>query len=127
VGNRNPKKQRAKRKHKALVPYYFDDYGTKVFLRPRQTAWYMMYVKSPSLDNDKFNKKFRRRFRMSYDMLHNLLEKVQGDETFKRWHPKARDCFGTRASPIELLLLGALRYLGRGLTFNDLEEYTAIN
>jgi hypothetical protein len=36
--------------------------------------------------------------------------------------------YGTRVLPIELLVLGALRYLGRrGLTFDDLEEYTAIN
>ena len=28
-------------------------------------------------------------------------------------------------SPLELLLLGSLRYLGRGFTFDDCEEYTA--
>jgi DDE superfamily endonuclease len=127
--SRNDKviKQRAKRRHKALLPYYFDEDGTKVTLRPRQTCWYLMYVTSPALDNDKFRKKFRRRFRMSYELFQSLLERVQVDDTFKRWHPKSRDAFGGRCSPIELLLLGALRYLGRGLTFDDLEEYTAIN
>ena len=30
-------------------------------------------------------------------------------------------------SPVELLLLGTLRYLGRGWTFDDLEEQTAIS
>ena len=115
------------RKHKALVPYYFDDNGKKVLLRPRQTSWYMMYVKSPSLDSDKFNKKFRRRFRMSYHEFQILLEMVKNDALFTRWHQHKRDAYGTRASPIELLLLGALRYLGRGLTFDDLEECTAIH
>ena len=31
------------------------------------------------------------------------------------------------SSPLELLILGAFRYLGRGLTFDDLEESTAIS
>jgi hypothetical protein len=30
-------------------------------------------------------------------------------------------------SPVELLVLGSLRYLGRGWTFNDCEESTAID
>lgn len=34
---------------------------------------------------------------------------------------------GKKCSPIELLLLGSLRYLGRGWTFGDLEENTAIS
>ena len=122
------KKQRGRRKHKALLPYYFDDNGRKVILRPRQTYWYMMYVKSPALDNDKFNLKFRRRFRMSHQQFLILLEKVKTADTFfGRWKSNAKDAYGTRASPIELLLLSALRYLGRGLTFDDLEEYTAIS
>jgi DDE superfamily endonuclease len=120
-------KQRAPRRYKSLAPYYFDDNGIKICIRPRHTAWYMMYVKNPALDSDKFNKKFRRRFRMSHQQFVRLLARVQGHESFKRWLPSARDAFGARSSPIELLLLGALRYLGRGLTFDDLEEYTAIN
>jgi hypothetical protein len=86
VIRRKKQKGRARRKHKALVPYYFDDDGTKVQLRPRQTSWYHMYVKSPALDNDKFNKKFRRRFRMSHAQFQVLLEKIREDETFRRWH-----------------------------------------
>jgi hypothetical protein len=120
-------KKPANRKHKHLRPYYFDDNGKKIILRPRQTLWYMMYVKNPAVDNDKFNKKFRRRFRMSHEQFKRLVERVVGDDSFMRWHPNAKDCFGTKASPIELLVLGALRYLGRGLTFDDLEEYTGIH
>jgi hypothetical protein len=116
---------RAKRKYKALLPYYFDDNGTKVTMCPRQTCWYLMYIKNPALDSNKFKKKFRRRFRMSHDQFERLMGRVRVDETFKRWHPSARNAY--RTSPIELLVLGALRYLGRGLTFDDLEEYTAIN
>jgi hypothetical protein len=31
-----------------------------------------------------------------------------------------------KVSPVELLVLGSLRYLGRGWTFDDCEESTAI-
>ena len=34
---------------------------------------------------------------------------------------------GKAASPIELMILGALRYLGRGWTFDDNEEATAVS
>jgi hypothetical protein len=46
------------------------------------------------------------------------------DDMFMRWRDR-NDNSGkkkTRVSPIELLLLGSLRYLGRGWTFDDLEE-----
>jgi DDE superfamily endonuclease len=120
-------KKRAKRRAKSLTPYYFDDNGQKIYLRPRETYWYMMYVKSPALDEDKFHLKFRKRFRMPYEEYKKLLKMVVAHDIFHRWRPNNRDCFGTMCSPIELLVLGALRYLGRGLTFDDLEEYTAIH
>ncbi len=37
------------------------------------------------------------------------------------------DAVGQKATPIELLVLGALRYLGRGWTFDDIEECTAVS
>jgi hypothetical protein len=49
------------------------------------------------------------------------------EEAFARWHTGKADFFGVRASPLELLLLGTLRYLGRGLTFDDIEEGTLIS
>lgn len=114
------------RKHKTLRPYYFDDAGNTIFLEPEQTVWYLMYVKGPPLDDNKFLAKFRRRFRLPYSEFLVLLDKVKSAAIyFKRWMSK--DAAGKKSSPIELLLLGALRYLGRGLTFDDLEEYTAIN
>jgi NTP pyrophosphatase (non-canonical NTP hydrolase) len=135
VGNRKENKmgvvrsakKRAKRRTKVLAPYYFDDEGRKVYLRPKQTYWYMMYVKSPPLADEKFNVKFRRRFRMPFGEYQRLLDKVKASVLFRRWTNASVNYFGNRVSPIELLLLGALRYLGRGLTFDDLEEYTAIH
>ena len=46
---------------------------------------------------------------------------------FKQWSDDSFDCVGNKSSPIELLLLGTLRYLGRGWTLDDLEEQTTIS
>ena len=122
-----PKKARSRRRHKSLKPFWIDDDGKIVHLHPQQTYWYLIYVKFAvqNLACPKFKKKFRRRFRMPYEEYDKLLTRVQSDSLFSRW--KGADCTGQKASPLELLLLGALRYLGRGLTFDDLEEYTAIS
>ena len=45
---------------------------------------------------------------------------------FERWNEED-GCRPKKASPVELLVLGALRYLGRGWTFDDLEESTAVS
>ncbi|CAB9527088.1 Plant transposon protein [Seminavis robusta] len=120
------KSKRSPRKCKSIKPYYFDNEGTKVILQPKQTVWYYMYVASPTIDCAKWHKKFRRRFRLPYSEFLNLFDKVEShDKYFRRW--KSKDAVGKESSPLELLLLGALRYLGRGLTFDDVEEYTAIN
>eukprot|EP00957_Ditylum_brightwellii_P018812 1413755-Ditylum_brightwellii.AAC.1 len=42
----------------------------------------------------------------------------------KKW--RGEDATWKSSSSIELLVLGLLHYLGRGLTFDNLEEYTAI-
>ena len=64
---------------------------------------------------------------MPYKEFLLLLDRVRADELFHRWTRQDLLCARLLSSPVELLLLGALRYLGRGLTFDDLEEYTAIS
>lgn len=54
-----------------------------------------------------------------------MVEDCKEDDLFKHWHGKSAN--KKRCSPIELLVLGALRYLGRGWTFDDLEESTAVS
>lgn len=49
------------------------------------------------------------------------------DGYFRCWQPGKTTANGTPCPPIELLVLTALRYLGRGWTFDDLEESTAIS
>lgn len=68
----SPKVKR-RRSAKSLRPYYFDDNGEPVYLQPRKTVWYYMYVKGPAIDNPLFHSKFRRRFRLPFDEYKILL------------------------------------------------------
>ena len=120
-----PKKKQRSRSAKSLRPYYFNETGQMVFLKPTQTFWYLSYVSKPPTEDERWQAKFRRRFRLPHSEFIEMLDRLAGNEKFKRWYRK--DAVGNPSSPIELLLLGAFRYLGRGLTFDDLEEYTAIN
>lgn len=79
-------------------------------------------------------KTFRSRFRLTYESFLALLNMVVGSRSglFKRWvinsRPTMTGATSKRtSSPIELLLLGSLRYLGRGWTFCDLAESTYIH
>eukprot|EP00957_Ditylum_brightwellii_P081661 6212153-Ditylum_brightwellii.AAC.1 len=58
---------------------------------------------------------------------HELLDEVfkEDDMLSNTW--KHSDCIRKESSPLELLVLGSMWYLGRGLTFNNIEEYTAIS
>jgi hypothetical protein len=85
-----------------------------------------MYVDNELIFSDvKMKEKFRRRFRLPYGNYLDLVDQCKSNEMFDRWCGKKKN--NKRSSPIELLLLGALRYLGRGWTFDDIEEATAIS
>jgi hypothetical protein len=70
-------------------------------------------------------KKFRRHFRLPYYKYLELLQKVKANTIFES-HMGTSGKNQTKAKPIELLVLGSLRYLGRGWTFDNLEENTGI-
>ena len=92
-------------------------------LSPEKTFWFMYYIKSPERGDNQFESKFRSRFRLPYDTFIELYEIVKKDIFFIRWN-----CYNNGNNPrLGLLLLGVLRYLGRGWTFDDLEEATAIS
>ena len=117
-------KKRKKRSVKSLRPYYYDEKGQLQYLEPRKTVWYLAYALGEP-ECPKLRQKFRRRFRMPYNEFTLLLQRVKQAHEFQRWQRK--DATGKDSSPIELLLLGSLRYLGRGIMFDDLEELTAIS
>jgi hypothetical protein len=118
-------KPRSRRAMKSRYMRTRNDAGDIVPLLPKDTVWYRLYVTTPDLDNPKFHQKFRRRFRLPHDSFCELVTWVREDDLFARW--QSFDAVGKESSPLELLVLGALRYLGRGWTFDDLEESTSIS
>jgi len=64
--------------------------------------------------------KFRKRFCLPREQFMELVQLAWNEQ----WFPSAekKDCTGQMGHPLELMLLGALWYLGRGFAFDDLEE-----
>lgn len=103
---------------------YREEGGELEHLTPKDTVWYKLYVLHPMPEDEDWSKNFRSRFRLPYHCYVELLHEASQKKWFPRW---ARMVDRKRSSPLELLILGALRYLGRGWTFDDLEESTAIS
>ena len=113
-----------KRSVKSIPILYKNVDGTEKRIEPKETFWYLKYIANPIL-HEKDKILFRRRFRLPPSSYLELLREVKSCNLFRRWISK--DCVNKNSSPIELLLLGSLRYLGRGWTFDDLEEQTGIS
>ena len=64
---------------------------------------------------------------MTFNLFGLLLEDLVESPIFFRWKTGRSDCTNHPSTPltISLLLLGTLRYLGRGFTFDNIEETTA--
>jgi hypothetical protein len=86
-----------------------------------------MYVESPDLENPRFHKLFRRRFCLPYKCFQELVQIVEICPLFDRWREGKVDAVRRPATPLPLLLLCVLRYIGRGWTFDDLSENTGIS
>ena len=124
-------RSRPSRSKKATM-FVRDENGNVVQMTPTLSPWYQAYIQNPQPDNNKWLRKFRLRFRVPYAsffQLVSMLKEPQYAEYFGRWtggtpHQEAAHF---NSAPIELFLLGALRYLGRGWTFDDLEESTGVD
>ena len=104
--------------------------GALIPMTPMEMPWFAEYCSDRDREcSSRFEKKFRRRFRMPYSEFWKLVDiiKNEGNGYFDRWMGCENDFSEEQTSPIELLLLGTLRYLGRGWTFDDIEEATAIS
>ena len=64
---------------------------------------------------------------MSFCQFEDMLKVIEEPPLFSKWKTGPSDCFGCPCTPVSLLLLGSLRCLGRGFTFDDIEEATAIS
>lgn len=100
--------------------------GDRVRRLPSEMPWYEEYILHPRPGVKQWEKMFRNRFRMSYASFLKHCEEVKNHPLFFQWSD-AVDCTGKHSTPIELLLLGILRYLGRGWTIDDVEEQTSIS
>ena len=119
-----PKRKRTCRQH--YLEYIGVDGQIKI-LTPTDTFWYIYYVLNGNNLTGRSLVKFRSRFRMPYDQFISLLSDLENHILFNRWKTGRTDRTGRAVSPLPLLLLGALRYLGRAWTFDDIEEATAID
>ncbi len=103
--------------------------GVVVPMTWADSSWYIYYVHPDNLEQNSkkksFSKKFRLRFRMPFESYLDFVKEAKDNELFKRW--TGFDACGKKSSPIELLILGSLRYLGRGWAFDDIEEATSIS
>ena len=116
---------------------FFNDPTTGVRrpVTPKLSLWWLLYLQDPQPQCKNWSKSFRQRFRLPYNEFCKLLAMMRdssNDTYFQRWMTGEREggCHSVRQkrkiSPMELLLLGSLRYLGRGWTFDDLAESTFV-
>jgi hypothetical protein len=92
----------------------------------RNSPWYRAYVLSDQYGRGRRKiKKFRSRFRMPLHCVRNLITRVRDENWFPRYENV--NALGQIGVPLDLLILGSLRYLGRGWTFDCLEEVTGIS
>ena len=128
VAGNNNKPPRAKRSCQKLVNVsMFDKDGNVVPLDPKYSTWYITYCSHPRLSCKHFHTLFRRRFRLPYKEYLQLVQEARESGIFAIWDTGRKSAVGTLSSPLELMVLGALRYLGRGWTFDDLQEATGID
>ena len=93
-------------------------------MTPKDTVWFKLYIEPPILGTV-MRKLFRNRFRLYHQSFLDLLDEIQQHKLFERWNNP--DSVGLPPSSVALLLLRALRYLGRAWTFDDIEEATTIS
>ncbi|KAI2493280.1 Plant transposon protein [Fragilaria crotonensis] len=101
--------------------------GSYIRLVPRNSYWYKAYIEYPDREDKTFHKKFRLRFRVPYAEFEELAASLEHVDCFSRWHDGPINASRVRSAPISLLVLTSLRYMRRGLTFDDVEEGSWIN
>ena len=92
---------------------------------PTESMWYHAYILCPQSGDIHFLNKFCQRFHLPYESYLEFVEDAKEGKWFPRW--MGTDMNGKESSPLELLILGAFRYLGREFIFDDCEGGTAIS
>ena len=114
--------ERVVKKRKFMTRVY-EGYNPTIALN---SEWYLNYVIKSRLPMSKVAAStFRRRSRMPYASFISLVKDAREDN----WFPDYENCkaLGQKGAPLEILMLGSLRCLGRGWTFDDLFEATYVS
>ena len=106
---------------------YMDNDGNLCTITPTKTLWYICYILNGNEMDTRSKEKFCKRFRLPYKQFFQLLNLLGEDERFWWWWKGSCDCSCMIASPLSLLLLGAVCYLGRGWMFDTKQENLAIS
>jgi len=122
-----PPTAKKKRTPRGVLAWKGTEDGPLEIILPEDSLWYKAYVSNFLMlePESSMAKKFRERFRLPYPNFLQLVVSVSESELFDRWC--GHNSNNKQASSIELLVLGSLRYLGRGWTFDNIEENTAIS
>jgi len=122
-----PPPLKKKRKYKSgLMMWTNPITGITNCLTPFMSQWYLYYIQNAPSQDQHFLCKFRRRFRVPYCYFLELSAELEEKEEFRPWWTGATDGLGKPSTPITLLVLTALRYIGRAWTLDDLSENACI-
>jgi hypothetical protein len=99
------------------------------------SAWWEDYIDDPQPGNQHWAKEFRQNFCLPYASYVMILDMISSDQSkglFDRWKTnsncnESENKNNKNVPPIELLLLGSLRYLERGWTFDNMRDVTYIS
>ena len=132
----------AHKKSRVSRPIWYTDQvtGQRRKKTPKMSAWWSLYIEDPQPGNAAWAKEFRQNFRCpyaSYVMILDMLTSDKSQGMFDRWQTANDTVYervlnnkknkNKKVAPVELLLLGSLRYLGRGWTFADMKDVTLIS
>ena len=77
------------------------------------------------MEDSSMYSKFCVRFQLPYPNYLDLLQWICNDSQFTQWCKENKN--RKKSSPIEMVVLGLLQYLGHGWTVDDIKEQTAIS
>ena len=99
--------------------YYHYQY---ISSKSKESNWYREYVLNTSGNLFSVDNRKAIKFRLPFSSFTEVMVDIRRD----KWFPNNEvcDCRGIMGVPVDLLVFGSLRYLGRGWTFDDLEEAT---
>ena len=111
---------------------YFTDpkTGERSVMTYKHSMWWQNYIVNPQPEKQWWRELFRVRFRLPYDNYLELVEKCNDSPLFSQWNQNPlqyRRQNKKQGIPIELLVLCALRYLGRGWLIDDLAETVVVS